>query len=451
MKNDKILILDDEQNICDSLEFALEDDYTVYTTGDPDIALNILNDQDISVVLLDIKIGSHDGLKVLKQIKSMSRETQVIMITAFGSIKSSIKAMKEGAFHYLTKPLDMEELMLYIEKALEYRRLNFSLVNLKNILTDRYDFKEIVGQSQEIKTLTNKMRKIIDIDTTVLILGESGTGKDLIARALHFQGNRKDANFIIVNCAAIPNNLLESELFGYEKGSFTGADRKKVGKIQLAHNGTLFLDEIAEMDMNLQAKILRTVENMEVTPLGSNIPQKVNIRIIAATNKDLEEEVKKGNFREDLYYRLNVIKLDVPPLRERSGDIPILLSYFIDKYNKKFNKRIQGFSKEAIEILNNYAFPGNVRELDNLVEMLVILSDDTLIEEGSIPDKYHINRFEQEEDLIKFKIGTTIYEAEKEMILKTLEYNDGSRKKTSEMLNISERSLLYKLKDYKLN
>lgn len=446
---EKILVLDDEKYICDSLEFALEDNYHVYSTQSVEQAMEILSSEDISVVLLDLKIGKDDGIQVLKDIKNNRSEVQVIVITAFGTIQSSINAIKEGAFHYLTKPLDMEELYLYIEKAIDYKRLNFSLNNLKEIVKERYSFKEIVGNSNELKTMLKRVEKVIDIDSTVLIIGESGTGKDLIAKALHFQSNRKDGNFIVVNCAAIPDNLLESELFGYEKGAFTGAEKKKVGKIQLAHNGTLFLDEIAEMDLQLQAKILRTVEDMMVTPLGGNTPSKINVRIVAATNKNLEEEVKKGNFREDLFYRLNVIKIEVPPLRERKDDIPILLNYFLNKYTDKLKKDISGYSEDVIKILKEYSFPGNVRELENLVEMLVALSDKKTIVREDLPKKYLSNNSESiGENQICIGVGVSLKDAEKKIILKTLDYYKGNRQMTADSLQISIRNLQYKIKEY---
>ena len=400
---------------------------------------------------MDLKIGKIDGITVLKDIKSKLRNVQVIVVTAYGSIKSSINAMKEGAFHYITKPIDMEELYLYVEKAIEYKNLNYSLTNLKKILHERYSFKEIVGKSDKLRLFLNRVEKVIDIDSTVLITGESGTGKDLIAKALHFQGNRKDENFIVVNCAAIPENLLESELFGYEKGTFTGADKKKIGKIQLANNGTLFLDEIAEMDLQLQAKILRIVEDMEVTPLGSNRPVKIDVRIVAATNKDLEAEVKSGKFREDLFYRLNVINLEVPPLRERKGDIPVLLNYFLNKYNNKLHKEVVGFSKDVIETLEKYKFPGNVRELENLVEMLVALSDNKIISKESLPERYYVNIDKgYDNNDIRIRIGTNLKEIERIVILKTLDYFQGNRRMTAESLQISERNLQYKIKEYNI-
>lgn len=450
---EKILILDDEINICDSLEFALEDNYKVYTTQSVSEALKMLETENIAVVLLDMKIGEHDGLDVLKKMKIIKEDIQIIIITAFGSIKSSVNAMKQGAFHYITKPIDMEELNLYIQKALEFKSLNFSLDNLKEIVNTKYNFKGIIGNSKPMQILLDRVQRIINIDTTVLITGESGTGKDLIAKALHFQSNRKDNNFIAVNCAAIPTNLLESELFGYEKGAFTSANKRKIGKIELANNGTLFLDEIGEMDLQMQAKILRVVEDMEVTPLGSNRPTKVNLRIIAATNKNLEEEVRNNNFREDLYYRLNVITVEVPPLRDRDGDLPILLNYFLERYNKKFNKDIKGFSKGFISSLEDYSFPGNVRELDNLIEMLVALSENKVLNRSDLPVKYQKKMNDEYHDSsnIILEIGTTLKDAEKEIILKTLEYSGGNRRVTADTLQISERNLQYKLKEYGSN
>ncbi|MFA7533172.1 MAG: sigma-54 dependent transcriptional regulator [Tissierellaceae bacterium] len=445
---EKVLIVDDEKNICDSLRFALEDYYEVYTIQKPEFVMELLRNENIDVVLLDLKIGKVDGITVLKDIKKEFKEVQVIVVTAFGSIESSIYAMKEGAFHYITKPIDMEELYLYIQKAIEYKNLNYSLTNLRSILNERYSFKEIIGESRELELLLKKVEKVLDINSTILITGESGTGKDLIAKALHFQGPRKEQNFIIVNCAAIPKNLLESELFGYEKGTFTGAERKKLGKIQSADKGTLFLDEIAEMDTELQAKILRVVEDMVVTPLGSNKPIKIDVRIVAATNKNLEEEVRKGKFREDLFYRLNVINLDIPPLRDRKGDVRILLNYFLEKYNRRLNKKILGFDREVVNILEGYEFPGNIRELENLVEMLVALSDEEIIHKESLPDKYFPVLESNFDNYIKVPLNTSLREMEKIMILKTLEYNDGNRQLTADTLGISVRNLQYKIKEY---
>lgn len=447
----KILIVDDEKHIGDSLQFALEDNYNVFVSQTIGLARETLIKEDISIVLLDLNLGNENGLDFLKEIKKNWPEIQVIVITAYGTIESSVKAIKEGAYHYLTKPLDMEELYIFIEKAIEYRDLHFSLENLKSLVNEKYNFKGIIGNSKKLKDTLQKVEKVMNIDSTVLITGESGTGKDLIAKALHFQGRRRDSSFVVVNCAAIPNNLLESELFGYEKGAFTGAIRSTVGKVKLANKGTLFLDEIAEMDLQLQAKILRMVEDMVVTPIGSNTPTKIDVRIIAATNKDLLEEVKKGNFREDLFYRLNVIKIEIPPLRERKEDIPLLIEHFLNEYNKKLNKDIKKFSETAQKVLYKYNYPGNIRELENLVEMVVALSDKDIIDKEDIPDHLYDD---MNDPLGKNKmcmpIGTSLKEIEKKAIMRTLEYYDGNRKRTAEKLEISIRNLQYKIKEYNI-
>ncbi|KAB3529696.1 sigma-54-dependent transcriptional regulator [Alkaliphilus serpentinus] len=446
----KILIIDDEPSICDSLEFALEDIYKVYSTQNPEDGFEIIQNKDIDVVILDLKIGNIDGLLVLKQIKAIKDEIQVIIMTAYGSIESTVEAIKMGAINYVSKPLNMEELKVFISKALDYTFINSSLSNLKQIVEKEYSINGIIGRSQKLRNVLVTVNKIKDIDTTILITGESGTGKDILAKAIHFGGKRKDEKLEIVNCAAIPSNLLESELFGYEKGAFTGADKKKLGKIELANNGTLFLDEIGEMDMLLQAKILRVVEDTEIIPLGGENPKKVDVRIIAATNKDLMEEVRNNRFREDLYYRLNVINIKLPPLRDRKEDIVVLIKYFLDKYNKKFNKNIKGFTNNAINILEGYTYPGNVRELENLLERAVVLTDKEKIDVDDLPEYITSTIRDQlsDKDLVRIKVGISLNQAEKEVILKTLEHFKGNRRKTAECLKISERNLQYKIKQY---
>lgn len=445
----KILILDDERAICDSLEFALEDEYKIYTALNPEEAYQILSEIDIDILLLDLKIGDVDGLDVLRKVKETYKDVKVIIMTAYGSIKSSVEAIKSGALHYITKPLDIEELKVYIQKAIKYKQITSSLSNLQEIVNNIYSFSGIIGESHEIKEVIRDIKKVKDIDSTVLVLGESGTGKDLVSKAIHFQGNRKSMPFQVVNCAAIPNTLLESELFGYEKGAFTGADKRKLGKIQLADGGTLFLDEIGEMDMYLQAKILRIVEDKKVTPLGGEKEKEVDVRIIAATNKNLEEEIRKGNFREDLYYRLNVLTIEIPPLRERKEDILLLANHFLLKYKKNFNKDVRGFTKEAKIALEAYHYPGNVRELENIIERAVVLTESELISLDDLPK--HISGGKREplkKNGIFIEYGTSMQEVEKALIIKTLKYFDGDKKKTAEVLGISERNLYYKLKEY---
>jgi len=450
MKN-KILIIDDEKAIRDSLTFALEDLYEVLSAGDPTEAEAVLSEKIVDVILLDMKLGRNDGLDLLRQIKHTYPEIEVIVITAFGSIKSSVQAIREGALNYLTKPVDIEELIVFIEKAIKQRAMNGSLMYLRKMLDDTYNIAGIIGNSDIMASTLNKVRKIKDIDSTVLITGESGTGKDLVAKAIHFEGHRKDGKLVIVNCAAIPANLMESELFGYEKGAFTGADKKHIGKFQLADGGTLFLDEIGELELSLQSKLLRVVEDMKVTPLGGNNIVSVDFRLIAATNKNLEAEVKAGKFREDLFYRLNVITLDLPPLRARKGDIPLLIKYFVDKYNKKLGQNVDRVDRKVISSLENYPFPGNIRELENLIERMVALSEDNKIELDDLPEKYRsLPPLVNDSERLVIALGLSMKDIEKEAILKTLDYFEGNRKKTAESLGISERNLHYKLKLYKI-
>ena len=444
----KILIIDDEVAICDSLCFTLEDNYDVRGFTDFREGLSYIASNIIDVVLLDLNLGEESGIEVLKQIKLIDTNIQVIIMTAYGSIKTSVQAIKEGASHYITKPLDYEELMIFIEKAIEYKKMIDSLKNLKEVMGDKYSIEGIIGSSKPMLKLFAMVDKIKDIDSTVLIIGESGTGKDLIAKALHSESKRSSSDFQIVNCAAIPANLLESELFGHEKGAFTGAEKKRIGKMQLAHKGTLFLDEIGEMDLLLQAKILRVVEDGIITPVGSERSIEVDVRIIAATNRDLELMVEEGKFREDLFYRLNVISLNLPALREREGDLASLLSVFLKKYSDEFGKSIKSIDPKVITYLEEYNFPGNVRELENLIKRMVVFAEGDKITLEDLPDKYKVNNKLHEENMISLPIGSTMKDIEREAILKTLEYYNHNKKITAQKLKISERNLHYKIKEY---
>lgn len=446
----EILIIDDEISICDSLTFLLEDEYKVFSSINPIEGFKIIEDNNIDLVLLDLKIGEYNGLEFIPKIKSFNKSIQIIMMTAHGSIKSSVEAMKLGATHYITKPLDSEELLVLVESSINLRKLTGKVDNLQQIIEEKYNSQGIVGNSIELNNVFKKVSQVKDLDSTVLITGESGTGKDLIAKALHYDSIRKNENLEIVNCAAIPTDLLESELFGYEKGAFTGADKNKLGKIELANKGTLFLDEIGEMDINLQAKILRVVEDMKISPLGSETTKQVNVRIVAATNKNLEEEVEKGNFRNDLYYRLNIINLKLPSLRDRKEDIPLLIDHFIKIYSKKFNKNIKGLDKEAENILKYYPWPGNIRELENLIERILVFQENEYIGVSDIPEEYICKNISSSQKGIFINYGETLLEAEKKIIIETLNYNFGNRKDTAEILGISLRNLQYKIKEYNL-
>ncbi|MDW7673489.1 MAG: sigma-54 dependent transcriptional regulator [Bacillota bacterium] len=447
---DKILIIDDEKAICTSLTYALEDKYIVAATNTVDEGLEILEQENIQVVLLDLLIGAVDGLEVLRHLRSHFPQVVVMIMTAYGSISSSVEAMKEGAFHYLTKPIDMAELQIMVDKAIEYANLQTRLHYLSKEVYGKYSKEGMVSRSKGMEQVLSLVEKVKDIDSTVLITGESGTGKELIAKALHFQGRRKIHRLEVLNCAAIPTHLLESELFGYEKGAFTGATRTKPGRFQMANGGTLFLDEIGEMDLALQAKLLRFLQDKAVSPLGSNKSEVVDVRVIAATNRDLKAEVAKGSFREDLFFRLNVINVSIPPLRERKEDIPLLVEHFIKKFNQVFNKRVQHVPVKLLELLEGYNFPGNNRELENIIERAVALSEGEELKLEDLPEGLRTDGvYISSNNLIPIYVGESMRDIEKKVILQTLAAFGENRVKTAEVLGISERNLRYKIKEYK--
>lgn len=448
----KLLIVDDEISICNSLSFALEDEYEIYTAEDEESAMKTVSSMDISIVLLDLRLGSADGISLLKRIKSLSPRTAVIIMTAYGSIESSVEAIKSGAFYYITKPINIDELLLLIEKALENIALNDKIQDLSSQIYERSAYYNLIGSSKKMKEVYDLIDRVKDIDSNVLITGESGTGKELVARAIHFQGKRKDKPFNVINCSAIPANLLESELFGYKKGAFTGAYEDRKGIIELSEGGTLFLDEIGDLDISLQTKLLRVLQNKEIRPVGSINDIKADVRFICATNRDLKEMVKANLFRKDLYYRLNVINIDMPPLRQRREDIPKLVDYFIKKYNMMLNKNIKGITSEALEAIERYEFEGNVRELENTIERAIALTREDFITIKDLPKDFfdkNIN-IQQEDDVIRINIGENMKSVEKKLIMHTLKKYGDNRKKTSEVLGISERALRYKIKEYNL-
>ncbi|WP_227935087.1 sigma-54-dependent transcriptional regulator [Alkalihalobacillus deserti] len=446
----RIIVIDDEASICSSLEFALEDDYEVVTTTKPHEGLKWIEEEHHDLCLLDLKVGQVDGLEILKKIKQVSPRTVVIMITAYGTIATSVRAIQEGAYSYLTKPINIEELYSIIQQALHYQHLNEQVDYLSQELEKKYSYEGIIGKSEAMASIFNLIGKVKEVDSNVLIVGESGTGKELVARAIHFSGKRRRAHFEVVNCAAIPDQLLESELFGYDKGAFTGAVSSKEGKFQLTNGGTIFLDEIGDMPLSLQAKLLRVLQEKVVTKLGSNKEINLDVRVIAATNKNLEEAVRNGEFREDLYFRLDVVKVPLPPLRERKEDIPFLIKHFIQQFNLEMSKKVQGFTKEANRILLNYDYPGNIRELSNIIESSMVLADDEFIEVLDLPQQVraiHSVERKEGETILDF-VGVPLKEIEKQFILATLEANNGHRKNTALMLGISERGLRDKLKQY---
>jgi len=445
-----VLIIDDERAICSSLSFALEDRYAVLTSLSAAEGLLLMKDQQVDCVLLDLRIGQEDGISFIPEIKKIRPDCVVIMMTAHGSIETSVEAMRKGAYHYLTKPLNLEEVGILIAKALEFQYLHNQVQVLTKSIRKDENYGGIIGKSPAMQKIFYLIDRVKNIDSNVLISGESGTGKELVARAIHYEGKRKGKPFSVVNCAAIPENLLESELFGYEKGAFTGAFQRKGGLFELSHEGTIFLDEIGEMPLTLQSKILRVIQEREITPLGSSEHRKIDVRITAATNRRLFEDVSKGRFREDLFYRLNVIPIHTPPLREHPEDVPLLIDHFLVHHATRMEKPRLYLSREAKGLLYQYPYPGNVRELSNIIEYAVAMSEDEVI---GVSDLFRnilpANATGQQtagEGLLSIPEGISLAEAERRIILNTLELCKGHRKKTAEVLGISERSLRDKLK-----
>jgi len=451
MKN--ILIVDDEPSILLTLEMALEDDFKVFTASNVIETNMILESSDINVVLLDQRLGTVDGRQVLLEIRSKYPNTLVIAMTAYGSIESSVEAMQAGAYYYITKPLDINGLKILIHKAIDYQKLSCKVDELSNQLQSVYSTKKMVTVSRSMDKVLQTIERIKDLDINVLITGETGTGKEMIANMIHYSSNRGQEALKVVNCAAIPHNLLESELFGYEKGAFTGANSRYRGKFEQASDGTLFFDELGELDMGLQAKLLRAIQEKSITPLGSEKQIQLNTRYIAATNVNLEKAIENGEFREDLYYRMNVVTIDIPPLRKRKDDICVLARYFLNKYTEVFNREISGFSHSAIKILENYSYPGNVRELENVIERAVALADQDVIEVKDLPRKL----LEGSSDdtgtgqLIPVYVGDKIKDVEKRIIIQTLKSCSGNKRKTASILGMSERNLHNKIREYKEN
>lgn len=446
-----LLIIDDEPAICTSLRFALEDAYQVVTATNAAEGLRYAKETSFDLCLLDLKLGNADGIDVLQALKTIQPQLVVIIMTAYGTIRSAVDAVKKGAYSYLTKPLQMDELRSLLQQAAQVAELNRNIDASSAPLSEKYGAFGLVGQSPLMQQVYQMIEKVKDIPSTVLITGESGTGKELVARAIHFAGRRAGQPFEVVNCAAIPENLLESELFGHEKGAFTGALQRRRGSFERAQHGTIFLDEIGELPLPLQAKLLRAIQQREITPLGSEQNIQLDVRIIAATNKDLKQEVERGRFREDLYFRLSVIEITMPPLRERKQDLDLLFAYFIRRCNQALGKSVKGLTPEAHRRLSDYPYPGNVRELSHIIESATVMCEGDHIDVHDLPVKV-LQLPPQPAPLSPSDftplVGMTLKEAEKQLILATLKANGGHRQRTAEMLGISERGLRNKLKEY---
>ena len=444
-----VLIVDDEVGARESLRMILKTDYTVLLAKDAEEAILQIKEHSPDVILLDIILPDLDGLKLLEKIKQKETDAIVIMITATKTVKTAVEAMKLGAYDYVTKPFDIDELRLIINRSLSTQALEKEVKYLRKEIDKGFVFENIIGKSKAMKEIFGMVRQIADSKSTVLVMGESGTGKELISRAIHYNGNRKNSPFVTINCAAIPETLIESELFGHEKGSFTNAIEKKLGRFEVAHQGTLFLDEIGELSLSTQAKILRFLEEKEFNRVGGSKTIKVDVRLITATNRDLNQLLKKGVFREDLYYRINVVPIIIPPLRERKEDIPPLLDHFIKKYNEEGHKKVKGVSKEALEFIMNYEWPGNIRELENSIERVIALTSNEYIQPDELPIPLtNISKINGiRESILSGKVSflEAEEEFEKGIIMDALKKTNYIQSHAAEMLGISRRILKYKM------
>ena len=456
----KILIVDDEASIREFLEIMLkkEKKYEITLAEDGEQAINILKKKTFDLVISDLQMPNKTGMDVLTYINQMCPATVFMLITAFGSTEIAVEAMKLGAYDYITKPFKLDEVRINIAHALESVKLEKENRSLKRELKRSYNFDSMIGNSEKMHAVFDIVKRVALAPTNILVTGESGTGKEVIAKAIHYNGPLKDAPFITVNCGAIPENLMESEMFGHKKGSFTGAHADKIGLFQAAEGGTLFLDEVGELPLNIQVKLLRALQERIIRPVGSNENVKVELRIIAATNRVLEDMVEDGSFRQDLYYRLNVINIMAPPLRERKEDIPLLANHFVHKFNERLGRDVSGISAEALEKLENYSFPGNVRELENIIERSMALEIGNSILPESLPPLVQTEsgkKYASVHEIIVTDDGVELDkimdQIEKEMLLKAMHASNGVKKHAAKLLGISFRSMRYRAEKHNLS
>jgi len=453
-----ILLVDDEENTRTALSIALSrEGYHVLTASDGDEGISVLDNNFVDILITDMKMPRMSGMELLQYTKKNHPHVMVIMITGHASLETAITAIKDGAFDYITKPIKVDEVKITLQKASEKRTLLLENLLLKQQLKGKYRFENLIGTSPRMQEVFSMMEKVLDNDSTVLIQGESGTGKELVAKAIHYNGPRKDKPFVAINCAAIPNELLESELFGHVKGAFTGAVANRAGKFELANTGTIFLDEIGSMSAYLQGKILRILQEKEYERVGGGKPTKVDVRIISATNVDLEKAVKAGEFRDDLFYRLNVIPIHLPPLRDREEDLPLLVAHFIKKYNEKTKKDIKGLASGVMDYMLSYKWPGNVRELENVIERAVALTDGEYIDVAAMPTSIapasgsgsttFTPRIPDRGTDLDVELGR--FEAA--IIMTALKKAGGVKSKAAELLNLKRTTLIEKMKRLKIN
>ncbi|MBM4347066.1 MAG: sigma-54-dependent Fis family transcriptional regulator [Deltaproteobacteria bacterium] len=460
MFKDKILVADDEKSMRELLDIMLKKEgYKITLASNGEEVMKLIEKDIFDLALVDIRMPRQDGISVLKRIKTVSPETIVIMMTAYASADTAIKAMKEGAYDYITKPFKIDEIKIIIQNALEKKHLENENLLLKKVVRDRYHFENIIGQGSKMLELYDLMEKVAPTKTNILITGESGTGKELVAKAIHYNSPRKDKPFVTLNCGAIPESLIESELFGHMKGAFTDAITTKKGLFEVADEGTLFLDEISELPLMMQVKLLRVLQDREFKRVGGTEDIRVDVRIISATNKDLEEAVRAKQFREDLFYRLNVIQIKLPTLRERKEDIPSLAGHFLNRYAEELGKQISQISPDALRILIQYDYPGNVIELQNIIERAVALENSqeltpsnlsSYLEEQSL----NLNKrkgFDLEIPNEGIDLEKIVEDIERTLLVKALDRTKGIKKKAAELLHINFRSMRYRLEKYGLN
>jgi len=448
------LVVDDEESVRESFRLVLDQDYDVLDAPDGARALEIVRAHHVDVVLLDIRLPEMDGIEVLERLKALDDSLEVILVTAVKTVRTAVAAMKLGAFDYVTKPFEDEDLLALVRRAVEKRSLEREVTFLRGELARRHDRDEIIGEHPEMQKLARLVTQVARTTTTVLITGESGTGKELIARAIHHRGPRRDKPFVPVNPAAMPEALVESELFGHEKGAFTGAHQRKLGRFELAQGGTLFLDEIGLLRSEVQAKLLRVIQEREIERVGGTRSIKIDVRIVAATNTDLKRAVAAGTFREDLYYRLNVVPIAVPPLRARIEDLPRLVDHFVRRYNHELNKHIQGFTPEALTLLASYAWPGNVRELQNIVERTMVLVEGLFIGPADLPLDLTVAPGRsgpgQAPESLRMDLNQASDRFERIIVQRVLEEVGGNVSEAARVLGLHRNSLKMKLSRWKL-
>ncbi len=445
-----ILLADDDDNLRRVLEFQLsEAGYKILMAADGAEAFEIFTTNDFDCVITDLRMPKLSGLELLEKIKTVNAETPVVVITAFGEVETAVSAMKAGAFDYVNKPFNRDEILLTLERALNFGETKNENRRLREIIKKEFQIENLIGDSPPMRAVLNVVERVSRSDVTVLIAGESGTGKELIAKGIHFSGKRKDKPFIPINCAAIPENLIEAELFGYKRGSFTGASRDTKGKFEDATGGTLFLDEISQMPLPLQPKLLRVLQEQEIVRLGESTPRKIDVRILAATNQNLEKMVEDGFFREDLYFRLAVVPVNLPPLRTRREDIPLLINYFFKRAKVKHGFENLKIEREVFNGLSNYSFPGNVRELENLIERMVVLSDGEKITLHDVPQS--ITKPVETFGNVRMELpaeNISLDAVEREIIRFALDMHNGNQSQTARYLSITRSALIYRMQKF---